>query len=88
VPTLQRDAEVLLREKKISAIPECKKALRPDLRAKASSWRRSHRPRSAPCLLPKPLQKGSYQPVTWNFKLVAQPQLGRPTCQRSGMTPD
>jgi NitT/TauT family transport system substrate-binding protein len=34
---LQRDAEVLLREKKISAIPDWKKALRPDLWAKASS---------------------------------------------------
>jgi ABC-type nitrate/sulfonate/bicarbonate transport system substrate-binding protein len=37
VPGLQRDAEVLLREKKISAIPDWKKALRPDLWAKASS---------------------------------------------------
>src|SRR5436190_19916049 len=37
VPSLQRDAEVLLREKKISAIPDWKKALRPDLWAKASS---------------------------------------------------
>jgi ABC-type nitrate/sulfonate/bicarbonate transport system substrate-binding protein len=35
-PGLQRDAEVLLREKKISAIPDWKKALRPDLWAKAS----------------------------------------------------
>ena len=34
---LQKDAEVLLREKKISAIPDWKKALRPDLWAKASS---------------------------------------------------
>ena len=34
---LQRDAEVLLRERKISAIPDWKKALRPDLWAKASS---------------------------------------------------
>jgi NitT/TauT family transport system substrate-binding protein len=34
---LQRDAQVLLREKKISAIPDWKKALRPDLWAKASS---------------------------------------------------
>jgi NitT/TauT family transport system substrate-binding protein len=33
---LQRDAEVLLREKKISAIPDWKKALRPDLWGKAS----------------------------------------------------
>ena len=30
VPYMQRDAEVLLREKKISAIPDWKKALRPD----------------------------------------------------------
>jgi ABC-type nitrate/sulfonate/bicarbonate transport system substrate-binding protein len=37
VPGLQKDAEVLLREKKISAIPDWKKALRPDLWAKASS---------------------------------------------------
>jgi NitT/TauT family transport system substrate-binding protein len=37
VPNLQRDAEVLLREKKISAIPDWKKALRPDLWAKAST---------------------------------------------------
>jgi len=37
VPGLQRDAEVLLREKKISAIPDWKKALRPDLWAKANS---------------------------------------------------
>jgi ABC-type nitrate/sulfonate/bicarbonate transport system substrate-binding protein len=37
VPSLQRDAEVLLREKKISAIPDWKKALRPDLWAKASA---------------------------------------------------
>ena len=37
VPALQKDAEVLLREKKISAIPDWKKALRPDLWAKASS---------------------------------------------------
>ena len=34
---LQRDAEVLLREKKIAAIPDWKKALRPDLWAKAST---------------------------------------------------
>jgi len=34
---LQRDAEVLLREKKISAIPDWKRALRPDLWARASS---------------------------------------------------
>ena len=34
---LQRDAEVLLREKKISAIPDWKKALRPELWAKASA---------------------------------------------------
>jgi NitT/TauT family transport system substrate-binding protein len=34
---LQRDAEVLLRARKISAIPDWKKALRPDLWAKASS---------------------------------------------------
>jgi len=34
---LQRDAEVLLREKKISAIPDWKKALRPEL------WRRPAR---------------------------------------------
>jgi NitT/TauT family transport system substrate-binding protein len=34
---LQRDAEVLLREKKITAIPDWKKALRPDFWAKASS---------------------------------------------------
>jgi ABC-type nitrate/sulfonate/bicarbonate transport system substrate-binding protein len=37
VPGLQRDAEVLLREKKISAIPDWKKALRPDLWAKAKA---------------------------------------------------
>jgi taurine transport system substrate-binding protein len=36
-PGLQRDAEVLLREKKISAIPDWKKALRPELWAKASA---------------------------------------------------
>jgi ABC-type nitrate/sulfonate/bicarbonate transport system substrate-binding protein len=36
-PGLQRDAEVLLREKKISAIPDWKKALRPDLWAKAKA---------------------------------------------------
>jgi ABC-type nitrate/sulfonate/bicarbonate transport system substrate-binding protein len=36
-PGLQRDAEVLLREKKISAVPDWKKALRPDLWAKSSS---------------------------------------------------
>jgi NitT/TauT family transport system substrate-binding protein len=35
VPGLQKDAEVLLREKKISAIPDWSKALRPDLWAKA-----------------------------------------------------
>jgi taurine transport system substrate-binding protein len=35
VPGLQKDAEVLLREKKISAIPDWKKALRPELWAKA-----------------------------------------------------
>jgi NitT/TauT family transport system substrate-binding protein len=34
---LQKDAEVLLRNKKISAIPDWKKALRPDLWAKASA---------------------------------------------------
>ena len=34
---LQRDAEVLLHEKKISAIPDWKRALRPDLWARASS---------------------------------------------------
>jgi ABC-type nitrate/sulfonate/bicarbonate transport system substrate-binding protein len=37
VPGLTRDAEVLLREKKISAIPDWKKALRSDFWAKASS---------------------------------------------------
>jgi len=35
VTGLQKDAEVLLREKKISAIPDWNKALRPDLWAKA-----------------------------------------------------
>jgi ABC-type nitrate/sulfonate/bicarbonate transport system substrate-binding protein len=35
-PGLQKDAEVLLREKKISAIPDWKKALRPELWARAS----------------------------------------------------
>ena len=34
---LQKDAEVLLREKKITAIPDWKKALRPDFWAKAST---------------------------------------------------
>ena len=34
---LQRDAEILLRERKISAIPDWKTALRPDLWAKAST---------------------------------------------------
>jgi NitT/TauT family transport system substrate-binding protein len=34
---LQMDAEILLREKKISAIPDWKKALRPDLWAKAGA---------------------------------------------------
>ncbi len=37
VPGLQRDAELLLREKKISAIPDWKKALRPDLWSKAKA---------------------------------------------------
>jgi NitT/TauT family transport system substrate-binding protein len=37
VPGLQRDAELLLREKKISAIPDWKKALRPDFWAKAKA---------------------------------------------------
>jgi taurine transport system substrate-binding protein len=36
-PYLQKEAETLLREKKISAIPDWKKALRPDLWAKAAS---------------------------------------------------
>ena len=36
-PDLQRDAQVLLREKKIDAIPDWKKALRPDFWAKAAS---------------------------------------------------
>jgi taurine transport system substrate-binding protein len=36
-PYLQKEAETLLREKKISAIPDWKKALRPDLWAKAGS---------------------------------------------------
>ena len=36
-PACRRDAEVLLREKKISAIPDWKKALRPDLWAKAKA---------------------------------------------------
>jgi ABC-type nitrate/sulfonate/bicarbonate transport system substrate-binding protein len=35
-PSLQKDAAVLLREKKISAIPDWNKALRPELWAKAS----------------------------------------------------
>jgi ABC-type nitrate/sulfonate/bicarbonate transport system substrate-binding protein len=34
---MQREAEVLLREKKISAVPDWKKALRPDFWAKASA---------------------------------------------------
>jgi NitT/TauT family transport system substrate-binding protein len=38
-PALGRDAEVLLREKKISAIPDWKKALRPEFWAKASASR-------------------------------------------------
>jgi ABC-type nitrate/sulfonate/bicarbonate transport system substrate-binding protein len=38
-PALQRDAEVLLREKKISAVPDWKKALRPEFWAKASAAR-------------------------------------------------
>jgi len=37
VPSLQKDAEVLLREKKISAIPDWSKALRPELWAKANT---------------------------------------------------
>ncbi|MCC6778310.1 MAG: ABC transporter substrate-binding protein [Hyphomicrobiales bacterium] len=37
VPELQRDAEILLRERKITAIPDWKKVLRPDLWAKASA---------------------------------------------------
>jgi NitT/TauT family transport system substrate-binding protein len=37
VPSLQRDAEILLREKKISAIPDWKKALRSEFWAKASA---------------------------------------------------
>ena len=37
VPDLQQNAEVLLRERKISAIPDWKKALRPDFWAKASA---------------------------------------------------
>jgi ABC-type nitrate/sulfonate/bicarbonate transport system substrate-binding protein len=44
-PDLRRDAEVLLREKKIEAIPDWKKALRPDLWAKAVDLTASHRPR-------------------------------------------
>ena len=36
-PQLQKDAEILLREKKIDAIPDWKKALRPDFWAKAGS---------------------------------------------------
>jgi ABC-type nitrate/sulfonate/bicarbonate transport system substrate-binding protein len=36
-PGLQRDAEVLLREKKISAVPDWKKALRPEFWAKANA---------------------------------------------------
>jgi hypothetical protein len=36
-PYLQKEAETLLREKKISAVPDWKKALRPDFWAKASS---------------------------------------------------
>jgi ABC-type nitrate/sulfonate/bicarbonate transport system substrate-binding protein len=36
-PLLQTDAEILLREKKISAIPDWSKALRPDLWAKAGA---------------------------------------------------
>ena len=40
-PLLQRDAEMLLREKKINAIPDWKKALRPDLWAKAARRLRS-----------------------------------------------
>src|SRR6267378_5048158 len=36
-PYLQKEAETLLREKKISAIPDWKKALRPDLWAKAGA---------------------------------------------------
>ena len=34
---MQKQAEILLREKKISAIPDWKKALRPDLMEKASA---------------------------------------------------
>ena len=37
VPGLQKDAEVLLRERKIAAIPDWKKALRPEFWAKASA---------------------------------------------------
>ena len=44
-PDLRRDAEVLLREKKIEAIPDWKKALRPDLWAKAVDFTASHKPR-------------------------------------------
>jgi len=44
-PDLRRDAEVLLREKKIDAIPDWKKALRPDLWAKAVDLTASNRPR-------------------------------------------
>jgi ABC-type nitrate/sulfonate/bicarbonate transport system substrate-binding protein len=37
VPGLQKDAEVLLRERKIAAVPDWKKALRPEFWAKASA---------------------------------------------------
>jgi ABC-type nitrate/sulfonate/bicarbonate transport system substrate-binding protein len=37
VPGLQKDAEVLLRERKIAAVPNWKKALRPEFWAKASA---------------------------------------------------
>jgi ABC-type nitrate/sulfonate/bicarbonate transport system substrate-binding protein len=37
VPYMQKEAETLLREKKISAIPDWKKALRPDFWSKASA---------------------------------------------------
>ena len=36
-PYMQKEAEILLREKKIAKIPDWKTALRPDLWAKAGS---------------------------------------------------
>src|SRR5262249_35838933 len=80
VPGLQKDAEVLLREKKISAIPDWNKALRPDLWAKAKGYkgylfRRKRRSHRGPTVTRSPRRT---RRQCWSLRLIPSGAPARP----------